>query len=358
MFEIANRLVGRGHEVTITTLDNEANCRWFPLKAQVVGLDVLTRPRPLRAMSKVLRIASHDLIVRHRDWRLNARDNYIELLARRMPECDANIATYCLTAFSVFRSGKGVPFYHMQHYEPFFFDDPYLVKLAEESYSLPMHKIVNSMWLQKLMRQKYGIELPRVTHGTFNLDLFSRTRFRGTKAARRVVAMGKDTPWKGLHDLLDAMRIVFQERRDVDLFLYGSGIKTMSDVPYTYVHNPTDDQLGQLYSSADVMVMPSWYESFPNPPLEAMACGVPVVTTRDGTEEFAIDQKTALVVPPRNPQAMARAILRVLSDEQLRLTLSMNGPNMANKFDWDTTTNQLEAILQEKLRSDERRFRA
>ena len=97
-----------------------------------------------------------------------------------------------------------------------------------------------------------------------------------------------------------------------------------------------------LYSECDVVISASWYESFPLPPIEAMACGIPVVTTQYGIEDYAFDNINALVVPPRDPQSMADAILRLLDDNNLGLRLSEEGIKTAKKFTWENTVDKIE----------------
>ena len=76
---------------------------------------------------------------------------------------------------------------------------------------------------------------------------------------------------------------------------------------------------------ANVFVYASWYEGFGLPPLEAMACGVPVVTTDcGGVLEYAIDGYNSLVTPIRDPTALAQAIQRLLSDRHLAAQLIQN----------------------------------
>ena len=73
---------------------------------------------------------------------------------------------------------------------------------------------------------------------------------------------------------------------------------------------------------ADVFVLPSLSEGSPNALLEAMACGLPIVATRvGGVPEIAVDGETALLVPPEDPVALARAIDRLLRDRALAARL-------------------------------------
>ena len=107
-------------------------------------------------------------------------------------------------------------------------------------------------------------------------------------------------------------------------------------------------ELGREYAAAEVFVVGSWFEGFCQPGLEALACGVPLVTTDNGgCLEYAIDGETALVVPPRDPVAMAQAIGRLLDDPVLAATLRANGLELvAQRFDWDTRAAEFGARLE------------
>jgi len=116
--------------------------------------------------------------------------------------------------------------------------------------------------------------------------------------------------------------------------------------PVTYFFFPAQKKLAGIYSSADVFVSSSRYEGFGLPGLEAMACGVPVVTTDSGgVREYAIPEETAIVVPSQKPGALAEGILRVLNDKPLRERLIKNGLEKAKEFDWEKSVDILERVL-------------
>ena len=95
--------------------------------------------------------------------------------------------------------------------------------------------------------------------------------------------------------------------------------------------------------------MPSWYETFPLPPLEAMACGSAVVATALGTEDYAFDGKNSRVVQPRNPEALAEALLSIAQDPAFALRLAQAGLKTAAEHTWEKAVPKLEAILQAEL---------
>ena len=105
---------------------------------------------------------------------------------------------------------------------------------------------------------------------------------------------------------------------------------------------PSD--LPAFYNLADLFAFPSRYESCPAPPLEAMACGCPVVTTkRGGTPEVVGD--SAMFVDPDDPDDIANGILRVLTNRELKDSLIHKGYKQINKFSWEKCAREtLEAL--------------
>lgn len=107
-----------------------------------------------------------------------------------------------------------------------------------------------------------------------------------------------------------------------------------------------------LLNSGRVYVSAAWHEGFNMSALEAMACGVPVVMTDDGgSRDYAVHEDNALVVPPREPEAMRSAIDRLLSDTELRARLIANGIETAWRFDWDTVSADFARFLVEHIES-------
>ncbi|NPV29972.1 MAG: glycosyltransferase family 4 protein [Firmicutes bacterium] len=83
-----------------------------------------------------------------------------------------------------------------------------------------------------------------------------------------------------------------------------------------YVANVNDEELIQIYNSCSIFVSSSVAEGFAFPPAEAMACGCAVVATDSGgIREYAEHERTALLSPPRKPEALAENLLRVLKDD-------------------------------------------
>lgn len=110
-----------------------------------------------------------------------------------------------------------------------------------------------------------------------------------------------------------------------------------------------DSDLSAILSGAAAFVFPSLYEGWGMPVVEAMACGVPVVTSgRSSLPEAAGD--SALMVDPRDTAALAQAIARVLEDRDLRATMIEKGFRHAGRFSWRHSAEKLLAVF-ESLRT-------
>ena len=337
-YEIGKRLIKKCHKVTITTV--RVLSKNYPWETFVIN-------KPLFFKHALNYLIFNKVLSSFPYYIFNEQ----EVIRKKIPDCDINVATSFLTALPVYRSQKGLLFYHIQHDEELFYGDSYHKILAQESYSLPFDaKIANSSWLRSRLKEKCGVETILIHHAIAN-EVFYPRKIERNGGKKRVICFGKGIEWKGFKDALETMKIVFKKRSDVEWFVYGtsSNLPQDTDASYSFVYFPSDDELAKLYSSADIVICPSWYESFPAPPLEAMACGAPVVTTKYGTEDYAINEENALVVPPRRPKIMAEAILRLLEDKNLSDRLRENGPKVAKQFTWDKTTDKVEKLFFSKL---------
>ncbi len=107
----------------------------------------------------------------------------------------------------------------------------------------------------------------------------------------------------------------------------------------------TELELITLYSMADVFVFPSFYEGFGVPPIEAMACGAPVITSNSSSLPEVVGD-AALLIDPHNTGELARAILQVLENEQLRDELCQKGYARAQHFTWPKSASKMLSVYQ------------
>jgi glycosyltransferase involved in cell wall biosynthesis len=166
---------------------------------------------------------------------------------------------------------------------------------------------------------------------------------------RIMVTSSSDVPMKGLVPLLEAVAKLRTER-DIELTVIGrpqEGGRVdkaitrlgLSDIVQC-VSGISDDALARLYGQAEVAVVPSLYEGFSLPAIEAMSCGVAVVATTGGAlpEVVGTDGETGLLVAPDDPSALAGAIARLLDDPTLRASLGAAGrERVISRFTWQVT---------------------
>lgn len=107
-----------------------------------------------------------------------------------------------------------------------------------------------------------------------------------------------------------------------------------------------DDDVPGLFNLADVFVFPSRYEGFGLPPLEAMACGTPVISSNAASLPETVGD-AGLLVPPDAPGALAAALRRVLGDADLQTRLRAAGLVQAQRFTWEETARQTLAVYRE-----------
>jgi D-inositol-3-phosphate glycosyltransferase len=189
--------------------------------------------------------------------------------------------------------------------------------------------------------------------GLFTADGEAEPRGR----THRIVTLGRLVPRKGIDLAVRALRLLKDQGiDDVELLVVGgaAGAAGLAADPEAQRLRGlarelgVEDQLvlrGQLAQahippvlrSADVVICAPWYEPFGIVPLEAMACGVPVVAASvGGLIDTVVDRKTGLHVPPRDPQAVADAVAELLANPQLRRELGQAGQQrVATRYSWD-----------------------
>jgi glycosyltransferase involved in cell wall biosynthesis len=186
---------------------------------------------------------------------------------------------------------------------------------------------------------------------------------------RLMTTASADVPMKGLVHLLEALAKIRTERDDAHLVVIGRP-KPKSRIPglierlglrgrVEFVSGVTTERIVELYAEAEVACIPSLYEGFSLPAVEAMACGVPVVGTTGGAvpEVIGRDNETGLLVPPGDPSALAAATLRALGDETLRARVGAAGrARVLERFTWrrtaEGTVDHYRALLAERAATD------
>jgi glycosyltransferase involved in cell wall biosynthesis len=170
--------------------------------------------------------------------------------------------------------------------------------------------------------------------------------------------VGTLEPRKNVPLLLEAFALL---RRELDAQLLLVGARGWLDEPVfaaysrsglgdaaRFLGSLSEADLAVLYSHAGVFVLPSLYEGFGLPVVEAMACGAPVVCSNAGPlPEVAGD--AAMLLPPENANAWARAMLEVMTDARLAQSLRQRGLEHARGFSWERAALATREVYREAL---------
>lgn len=118
----------------------------------------------------------------------------------------------------------------------------------------------------------------------------------------------------------------------------------------TFAGRVENSAMPALYQDASIALNPSLADNMPISVLEALASGVPVVSTDVGGVPFLVEhEKTALLVPPADPVAMAEACLRLMAEPELARQLSAAGQSRAREFAWEQVRGKLYAVYDDVL---------
>jgi glycosyltransferase involved in cell wall biosynthesis len=179
----------------------------------------------------------------------------------------------------------------------------------------------------------------------------------GVGEAPFILALGVIEPRKNLRLLFDAYRIL-RDRHDLPHLLVVVGrrgwlwedtIEHAERSPYAadirFVGFVPDGDLPALYSAASVFAFPSLYEGFGLPPLEAMACGTPVVSSSSSSLPEVVGE-AGLLIDPHDAEGLADALERLLLDEQLHAEYRRRGLDQAATFTWQAAAQALLGVYQ------------
>jgi glycosyltransferase involved in cell wall biosynthesis len=197
-----------------------------------------------------------------------------------------------------------------------------------------------------------------------DLEAFQPGSGRPAGGRPRIVAVGRLVARKGFDQLIRALRSL----PDTELVIAGGPagggqldrdpevkrlralakrLKVRDRVRLLGPVRRTD--LPDVLRSADIVACAPWYEPFGRVPLEAMACGVPVVVTAvGGMTDTVVDEVTGLLVPPYQPAALLHALERVLGDQMLRESLGVAGADRArSRYSWDRAATETVRVYEE-----------
>ncbi len=310
IFELSNCLIDMGEKVTITHLGDPSIYAWFsPVKAEVINVPDTRYSVPDRAVRKYL----GKYLEKYGYGELTDRERR---LMTAIPNCDVNVATHSFTAYSTYYSDKGRGAYLVQHYEPLFYTDPEIIKRVEKTYTFQLKKLCVSEWLAEKVG---GVNIGN----GINLD-----KFKPQKADKKY----------------DVMLIQRFERLKGDYTPVLDALSKMGLKPFIVNKKLSEEELLDAYQSSRVFLFLSEIEGFGYPPLEAMACGLPVITT-PCVEYVSHLDNAYLLKKDFTTNEVVSAINTLLSDEEVYASLVKGGFQTAKRFNIrDVAENFMRAL--------------
>jgi glycosyltransferase involved in cell wall biosynthesis len=179
-----------------------------------------------------------------------------------------------------------------------------------------------------------------------------------------ILHVGTIEPRKNLARLLEAFQPLLADHPDLHVvligkkgWLYDDFFRRLQELGLTerviFPGYIAGEDLPAVYQLARLLAYPSLYEGFGLPPLEAMACGTPVVCSNAASLPEVVGEG-GLLVEPTDTAALSQAIGRVLADDSLHAELSRRALAQAARFSWDTAGEQLTALYARLLESKNR----
>ena len=338
VYEYANRLADRGWHIRVV----------HPCLLTVEEIEAIHRS-PRRRARAWLRYQRRIVTGDYRPRWFNVSPK-VEMLCTKTPEpryipsSDIWVATWWYTAKWVATyPGSGI--YLIQHLETF--GGPESDVMA--TWKLPLRKVVSSQWLEDVAHS-LGESASYITYGldfsVFGMDVTPEQRDPHT-----VAMLYHESDWKGCADGLEALRIARASAPKMKAILFGTP-QAPADLPswVEYYRKPPQPLLRQIYNRSAIFLCPSWAEGWGLPPAEALQCGSALaITENGGHREYAFQGETALLSPPKKPEALATNLIRLLQDQELRLRLARQGHLYIQRFTWDRAVTSFESVLHDAL---------
>jgi GT2 family glycosyltransferase/glycosyltransferase involved in cell wall biosynthesis len=313
IFEHLNRLLDRGHDVSLYTLGEAPD--WFELRTPVHSFE------------------------------------FYDELIEALEDLDAiKIATWWNTAAPVWYASvlHGIPVYFVQDIETSYYPDDESARYAVlDSYRPEFRYMTISSWNRERLRE-LGLEAELIPPGIDLQTFRPLPKVRRRKGESMVLALGRTNPLKNLRLTIDAWRTLGdrgEPSSGPELCMFGIEPQLATDAGMRYVEAPSDERVNELFNQATVFIQTSTHEGFALPPLEAMATGGAVVCTdAHGNRDFCVDGENCLM-PEATVEAVGAALARLLGDPGLRDRLGKAGIETAKDYAWERRIDALEGFL-------------
>jgi glycosyltransferase involved in cell wall biosynthesis len=335
-YNLAKHLTKRGHEIHIITSYDEGMPKFGNVQGFYVHKINSSRARVIGVLSFWLKI-----FLKIREIKpdiLHAQDLSMSLpayLSRKILKIPYVVW------------GRGTDVYHPRNFERFTMKPILRNAHAILALTEDMREKLKCIYDTRIYVIPNGIDLEE-----YKDVMIIPNRKKGTK---EILFVGRLHPIKGVQYLLRAMKQVQEKIPDARLILVGDGEERERLVSLSiqlgiqkyvqFIGITPHNVVKTFMQQADVFVLPSLSEGFPNVILEAMACGLPIIASRvGGIPDIITNDTNGYLVEVKDTNDMANKILLLLSDDALRKKLSDTNRHQIEKYSWENVISELEKI--------------
>lgn len=358
LYNFMNGLVKKGHKVFVVTMDDYFE--WdFDTYKKYVGKEKTTKEKLNDFLKKqyyriryyinlALRMCSFKVQI-GKDKILSITEALEKNYKKLSVDSDILIATMTYTGDAVYKLGIGKKIVmHNQHFEELVFGKDENTRSGIRALTLlPFHHIVNCKWLNKMFNYNYGIKSEIITPGidtsVFDANVNPK-KYLNEKAIKLITYCDPNRKFKGSEQQIAILEKLCEKNKNIEILIYGLDPKT-TKFPYKFLGWISQKQLAEYYAKSHLLLSFSWYESFPLPPIEAMACGCAVVAGKYGTEDYLIDNETGIVINPFKIEESVDKIKKLISQPEQMLDLAIAGRKISEKFRWEMEVEKLNNFL-------------
>jgi len=248
-----------------------------------------------------------------------------------------------------------------------------LIDCQHRSILEPDHVLVVSRYWRNILWERYQIDSTVVTNGVDAArfrrpDLFDAGELRsrvGAGGRFALLTVGGIEPRKGSLELFEALALARSRLADPPILVVVGGhsfrdhsayrdhalqrakdLGLVEGIDFVLLGTVSEEDLVGWYHAADAFVFPSVNEGWGLAVLEALAAGLPVITTDIEVFREYLNSETALLVPPGDAQQLSEALVRLVSDREQRGRLALAGPEIAARFTWEACAAEHIGIYQ------------
>lgn len=308
ILEHANKLTARGHKITIISHDKKPI--WFKMNDSIQFIEV--------------------------PWG--------QTLCESIPKCDVIVATYWREIYECIEQ-KIAPVIYFEQGDYHLFD---LEKLDNRTYEYIKKQLevvqfvyTVSTFAKNKIKQIYNKDAIVIPNAADSTIFFCKEYRKNNKKINIAIIGSEESEFKRIGNILKAIEIVKEEGYDIELNWITPTEPKRNKIKA--IVNPPQLIIGDTLRKSDIYICASMYESFCLPVLEAMTCGVAVITTNNGGNmDFVKDNENALVIEKDNIDDIVEKTKKLINNAQLRERLSRAALETSKQYSWNKTINMVE----------------